>query len=177
MSFIPFSEFATSVRSVVFPEGEAENLQTTHNSYIKDALINLQTFVPCLRDNNVDFYRKENMQEWCNIDIFTAQRGVIHAVYAFLPGTDCKKFFYDPKSTSFIDQWIDRQKCTNCSDSEDPDVSRSPYCNTNIPAETACEDADYAQSDESDCPWKNSNRYYAVGPNHKLYLAPRGLKP
>jgi hypothetical protein len=173
LSFIPFSEFATNVRSIVFPEGEAENLVAAHNSYIKDALINLQTFVPCLRDNNVDFYHKEDMQEWCNVDIFTAQRGVIHAVYAFEPGTDCKKFFYDPKSTAFIDQWIDRQKCTSCGDSTDPDISRSPYCHDNVLASDICEDADYSQADESDCPWKNSNRYYAVGPNHKLYLAPR----
>lgn len=177
MSFIPFSEFRDRVQAIVFPEGEAENLVSTHNSYIKDALINLQTFVPCLRDNNVDFYRKDAMQEWCNIDIFNSQRGSIHAVYAFKPGTECKKFYYDPKSTAFIDQWIERQKCTNCSDTDDPDTSRSPSCHERVDADVPCTDPDYAQygddGTESDCTWKRSNRYYAIGPNAKTFLAPR----
>lgn len=161
----------------MFPDGEAENLVNTHNSYIKDALINLQTYVPCLRDNNVDFYGKDTMQEWCNIDIFTGQRGSIHAVYAFKPGTDCRKFYYDPKSTAFIDQWIEKQRCTNCSDSDDSDASRSPACNTRADAEEICNDPESAQYGddgvESDCGWKKSNRYYAIGPNGKTFLAPR----
>lgn len=170
MSYIPYSEFLTRVRAIVFPDGEAENLQTTHDAYVKDALINLQTFVPCLRDNHVDFYGKEDFQEWCNADFTYIERGTVVAVYAFKISKRCKKLFYDQKSMSFIDQWMQRQRCVTCSDDEDEtDVTRSPACNTVSDADSYCED----NEDESDCIFKGSRRFYGIGPNQKLFLAPR----
>lgn len=173
MAFIPYSEFRTAVRAIAFPEGSAENLDTTHDNYIQDALINLQTFVPCLRDNHVDFYDKQNFQEWCGTDFNYIQRGVVHAVYAFKPARECRKYHFNQKSTSFIGEWMDQQRCVQCSD-QDPalDITRSPLCNEMVNADVACDDY-YDNADESDCLFKSSQRYYGIGPNNKLYLAPR----
>lgn len=171
MSFIPYSEFKTNVKAIVFPDGEAEELVATHDSYIKDALINLQTYVPCLRDNNVDFYGKDEFQEWCNTDFAYIQRGVIHAVYAFKPDKRCKKIFYEPKSTSFVDSWMQKQSCVTCNDEESPSSpARSPLCNVVSDADSYCDDVD---NEESDCRFKSGKRYYAISTNDKLILAPR----
>jgi hypothetical protein len=170
VSYIPYSEFKERVKGIVFPDGEAENLQDTHDAYIKDALINLQTFVPCLKENHVDFYDKEDFQEWCNADFTYIERGVVHAVYAFKISKRCRKLYYDQKSMQFIDNWMQRQSCVTCSDADDEtDVTRSPACNTMSDADTYCED----NADESDCLFKGSRRFYGIGPNHKLFLAPR----
>lgn len=173
MSLTTYSAFETAVRALAFPEGEAEELVATHQAYIKEALINLQTYVPCLRDNNVDFYEKTDVQEWCNTDFTYINRGAVQAVYAFKPGRQCRRHFYDPKSAAFIDCWIEQQRCVTCSEPEDADISRTPWCNTLTPGDTACYE-DYTQGeDESDCAFRNGPRYYAVGPTWKLHLAPR----
>lgn len=173
MPFITYSAFRTAVRAIAFPEGAAENLDTTIDSYIQDALINLQTFVPCLRDNHVDFYDKSEFQEWCGTDFTYISRGVIHAVYAFKPGWDCRKFHYDHKSISFIGEWMDAQRCVKCSDQTTPtDITASPLCNELVTGDVACDDY-YDNADESDCVFKSTRRYYGLGPTEKLYLAPR----
>lgn len=170
MSYIPYSEFEERVKAIVFPDGEAENLSITHTGYIKDALINLQTFVPCLKDNHVDFYGKEDFQDWCNASMGYISRGEVHAVYAFKPGKRCRKLFYDQKSMSFIDSWMQRQRCVVCPDSEDEDnITRSPACNILSDADLYCDD----NEEESDCLFKGGRRFYGIGPNNKLFLAPR----
>lgn len=171
MSFIPYNEFKDLVKAIVFPEGEAENLFTTHDSYIQDALIDLQTFVPCLRDNNVDFYDKTDFQEWCNTDFTYIPRGVVHAVYAFLPGKQCKKLFYDPKSVAWVDSWMQKQRCVTCPDQDDPDSpARGPLCETMSIADSYCDSVDDA---ENDTIFKGSRRYYSIASGDKLILAPR----
>lgn len=175
MAYIPYSDFSDAVKLGAFPEaaGEATNLSTAYDNYIQDALINLQTFVPCLRDNHVDFYDKSDFQEWCGTDFNYIERGVVHAVYAFKPGKECRKFMFDQKSTSFIGEWMDAQRCVKCSDqTEATDITRSPLCNEMVNADVACDDY-YDNADESDCVFKSSRRYYGIGPNNKLYLAPR----
>ncbi len=221
MSFITYAQFVENVRSNVFPDGEAENLRTTHENYIKEALIDLQTFVPSLRDNNVNFYGKEDFQEWCNTNFANIERGVVHAVYAFKVSTGCKRFHYHPKSTAFISCWIDSQKCVVCDtdgcntlgeaqaacvettvvddddDEEEPaeevlvdssgDVFVDSQGNPFTTGESSSSGSSSGSSNnstsgggtivtevvESDCSFKLSNRYYAIGPNSRLFLAPR----
>lgn len=173
MSFITYDEFLYNVRRSAFPDGEAEEMVTTHNAYIQDALINLQTFVPCLADNNVEFYSKADLQEWCNVDFVTVPRGEVAVVYAFKPDKVCRKLFFIPKSLGFINCWIDEQRCVTCGDQDEPDdISRSPLCNDMVYGDYACGD-DGTNVDESDCAFKNSRRYFAVGPNNSLMVAPR----
>jgi len=171
MSFITYNAFATAVKAIVFPEGEAENLQTTHNSYIEDALIDLQTYVPCLRDNNVDFKTKEDFQEWCNTDFTFVQRGQIHAVYAFKPGKQCRKLYYNPKSAPWIDSWMQKQSCVACPPQTDPDnPALDPMCQTVSDADTYC---DSVEDLEDDRIFKCRSRYYSLVAGDKLILAPR----
>lgn len=171
MAFTTYSEFAEAVKDITFPEGEAENLATTYDSYIQDALINLQTFVPCLRDNQFNFYQKDDFKEWCGTDFTYVPRGVVHAVYAFKPSKQCKKLFYEAVSTSFMDNLIQQSRCVACPDQEDPDSPLyGPMCNEISDADSYCEDVD---DEENDCRFKSSRRYYAIGPNQKLILFPR----
>ena len=172
ISTIPYSEFLTTVKAIIFPDGEAENLVTTHNAYIQDALINLQTYVPCLKGNHVDFYDKEDFREWCGLDFVHLNRGVVHAVYAFNPTERrCRKYFYNPKSTAYVDQWIAQQSCTTCSEQTTPDSPlRSPDCDTISDADSYCDEVD--NEENANC-WKRTRKYYSVGPDSKLYLMPR----
>lgn len=175
MSYITYEVFKERVKEIVFPEGEAENLVSTHNSYIVEALINLQTNIPCLRENNVDVYTKEDVREQCNADFVTGPRGVIQAVYAFLPGSDCARYFYDARNQAFVDCWMAKQSCVTCNDQTDddePSITRSPECHTEMAGDTACA-SPYEEADEDDSTFQGSKRYYAIGPNQKLILAPR----
>lgn len=168
--FISYSEFKTQVRAILFPEGEAENLQTTHDAYIQDALIKLQTFVPCLRSNNVNFYDKEDMREWCGLDFLHIPRGVVHAVYAFNPTSRrCRKHYFSPKSVAYVDGWIAQQRCTTCGTTED-NPSLSPDCDEISDADTYCDSVDDSENDNC---FKSTRKYYSLGPDMKLYLMPR----
>lgn len=175
ITYITYEEFKARVKAIVFPEGEAENLVGTHNSYIDEALINLQTHVACLRENNVDIISKEDVREQCNADFINGPRGVIQSVYAFLPGTECRRYFYDPKSPAFIDCWMARQSCTTCgtqSDDGSPSIARSPECHTEMAGDTSCYDP-YEQASENDAGFKIADKFYAAGPNNRMIFAPR----
>lgn len=169
---ITFAEFKERVKAIVFPEGEAENLVATHDSYIVEALISLQTTIPCLRNYNVTFLDKADVREQCSANFAQIERGIVTRVYAFLPGSDCKRYYYEPRNIGFIENWMKSARCVTCSDSDTADISRSPSCNTQVDGDLACGE-DYTNSDESDCGFKVSGRYFAVSSDNILAVAPR----
>lgn len=171
MSFISYNAFAATVRAIAFPEGEAENLVQTHDNYIQGGLIDLQTYVACLRDNNVDFKTKADFREWCNTDFTYVNRGQIHAVYAFKPGKQCRKLYYNPKSVSWIDSWMQKQSCVRCSPQTTPDnPGLDPMCETVSDADEYC---DTVEDLEDDRCFRARGRFYSLAAGSKLILAPR----
>lgn len=171
---IPFSTFYRQVKEISVPEGVGTNVLAAFRDYVVNGLIRTQTYIPCLRDNNVDFFVKAEAKEFCNVDIIHGPRGKIGAVYVFKPGLDCRKHFYDAVSTTQINCWIEQQKC-QCDPTVPPstNVYDSPYCNYLMDADDACA-APYVNVPEDDSVFTGcSERIYAKGPDNKLYLAPR----
>lgn len=168
-----FATFLRSVKQIAVPERIGANVETAFRSYVVNGLIRTQTYIPCLKDKNVDFYVKAETKTFCNVDILEGPRGVIEALYVFKPGLDCRKYFYDPVAPGKINCWIDEQRCQCDPVEASTNVYDSPYCNYVIDGDVACA-APYVDVPEDDTVFTDcSERIYAKGPDNKLYLAPR----
>lgn len=171
---ITFASFYKQIKQLAVPEGVGANVLDAFRNYVVTGLIRTQTYIPCLKDKNVDFYVKAETKTFCNVDIINGPRGVIEALYVFKPGKDCAKFFYNPATPARINCWIDEQRC-QC-DATDPistAVYDSPYCNYIMDGQAACA-APYMDVPEDDAVFTDcTERIFAKGPDNKLYLAPR----
>lgn len=172
---ISFADFFTAVKQVAVPEGVGVNVENAVRDYVVNGLMRTQTFIPCLKNQNVDFFLKASAKEFCGVDIINGPRGIIQGVYAFKPGADCKKYFYDQVHPDQINCWIEKSRC-HCPPTTPPSyaIYDSPYCNYLLDADTACA-APYITIPEDDTAFKSAcaERLFAKGPDNKLYLAPR----
>lgn len=171
---IPFSSFYRDVKAIAVPEGVGANVLDAFRNYVVNGLIRTQTFIPCLREYNTDFYVKMEAKDFCNTDILQGPAGQIQQLYVFKPSLDCRKYYYKAVSTNFINCWIDEQKC-QCDPATPPttNVYESPYCNYLIDGDVACA-APYSTGTEDDTNFIHCvDRYFGRGPDYKLYLAPR----
>lgn len=77
---ILFSDLKTAVLANVFATGEAPNLVASHRKMFVDALIDLQTVVECLQQDNTDLYPQCSTFYDCQMTVLTAPRGNIKSV-------------------------------------------------------------------------------------------------
>lgn len=171
-----FSDFHASVKANVAPEGLAEGLIAPFRSWVTYALADLQQMIPWLRDFNVAFYQKAQVEEFCNTSVFQGPQGKVSQLFAFKPYEDCKRFYYRMRSQAALDCWMERQRCM-CPATDPPSeaVYDSPYCNYVLPGETACS-IPYLSGVEDDCRFKSlddDQRIFAVNPDYKIHAAPR----
>lgn len=171
-----FSAFHATLKTLVAPEGLAEELIPIFRSAVASALADLQTFLPWLRDYNVSFYTKGEVNEFCSASIFQGPVGKATQLFAYKPGKDCERYHYQKVSTSEIDCWMGRQRCI-CPPTTPASIHiyDSPYCNYVIAGEAACS-VPYLTGEEDDCRFKSlddDDRIFAVGPDYKVYAAPR----
>lgn len=176
IEFQPFSTFRTTVQELVAPEDLAEELEPLFRDQVGNALSDIQTLIPWFRGFNLQFITKETVNEFCNASVFQGPVGKITQLFAYKPGIDCKKFYYQRKSPAALDCWMERQRCL-CPATTPPanEIYDSPYCNYVINGETACA-SPYLTGDEDDCRFKNlsdDDRIFSVGPDYKVYAAPR----
>lgn len=171
-----FSDFLAVVQPLVAPEDLGENLVPYFRDQVGNALADIQTVIPWFREFNIDVQTKECVHEFCAASIFQGPVGKIAQVFAFKPGLDCRKFYYKRVSTSEMDCWVERQRCVQCTfDPAPTSIYDSPYCNYVICGETAC-DVPYLTATEDDCKFRSlddDSRIFAVGPDYKIYAAPR----
>lgn len=173
---ILFSSFYRDIKAIAVPEGLGTNVEPAFRNYVTNGLIRTQTFIPCLRSSNIDFQCQMDARDFCNAAILDGPDGMILQVYVFKPGKDCRKFYYDPVSTNFINCWVEEQKCTLCDATTPPTdyVYNDPYCNYVIPGDVVCDTPYLPAVPEDDRIFRLcTNRYFAVGPDKKIYLAPR----
>jgi hypothetical protein len=76
-----FATYYTNIAAAVFPEGEAENLVLPHKLAVKDALIDLQTKVPCLRTDHAEYVGQSATTFHCGASVFDTVDGSIERVY------------------------------------------------------------------------------------------------
>lgn len=88
-----FSELLTAVKAVVFPIGEPENLVAIHNSYVVDALNQIQQYVHCFRDNNVSVTAFGDTVYNCGLTVTDAPDGFIKRVYSLSSDNCCRVNF------------------------------------------------------------------------------------
>lgn len=171
-----FTEFRSIVQRLVAPEDLGEELEPYFRDQVGNAMADIQTIIPWFREFNVDVQTKDCVHEFCAASIFQGPVGKITQVFAFKPGLDCRKFYYKRVSTSEMDCWVERQRCVQCTFEPPPtSIYDSPYCNYVICGETAC-DVPYLNATEDDCKFKSlddDSRIFAVGPDYKIYAAPR----
>lgn len=171
-----FSDFRSIVQNLVAPEDLAENLEDYFRDQVANGLADMQTFLPWLREFNVNFYQKGQINEFCSASIFDGPVGKITQLFAYKPGVDCAKYHYQKVSTAELDCWMERQRCL-CPATDPPssNIYDSPYCNYVINGEDAC-GVPYLTGEEDDCRFKrldDDDRIFAVGPDYRIYAAPR----
>ncbi len=182
MSLITFSAFRTAINTLVFPEGQAEVRVPLFRNFITNALIQLQTFVESYQSVNVNFYDKDQSWDDCGLSIVQACRGRIGAVYAFKPSCRCTRYFYDSASLEKMSCFYEHCRCHQagtccCGQSmfSAPSLyTANPYyCGDYVGGNTGCQPPYLAAQPEDDCAFKLSDKFFAIGPNQKLWLFPR----
>jgi len=94
-----FAQYYAQISAAVFPEGEAENLVHVHKLAVKDAIIDLQTKIPCLRTENADYVGQSATLFHCGASTFDTVDGNIERVYTSLLDGACSEVDY-----TYIDQ-------------------------------------------------------------------------
>ena len=176
IEYVPFSTFRSTIQALVAPEALAEELEIPFRHWVAAALGDIQVLIPWYRSFNLQFVTKEAVNEFCNASIFQGPVGKVTQLFAYKPDIDCKKFYYKRVQPSAIDCWMERQRCL-CPATSPPvtAIYDSPYCNYVLIGETACH-VPYLTGTEDDCRFKSlddDDRIFAVGPDYKVYAAPR----
>lgn len=179
IEYQPFSEFYSTLLPLVAPEDLGEELQPLFRDQIGNALADIQTLIPWFRGFNVDIIEKggtNGVSEFCNASIFQGPIGKITQIFAYKPGLDCRKYHYKRASIAALDCWMERQRCLcPATTPVSTSIYDSPYCNYVVAGEDACE-APFLSGEEDDCRFRSlcsNDRIYAVGPDYKVYAAPR----
>jgi hypothetical protein len=176
LEYQTFEQFLSVVQPLVAPEDLGEAMVPYYRDQVGNALADLQTLIPWIRDFNLDTKTKADVHEFCAASIFQGPIGKVSQIFAYKPGLDCRKYYYKRVSTSEMDCWVERQRCVQCTFAPPPsNIYDTPYCNYTVCGETAC-DVPYLTGTEDDCKFKSlddDERIFSVGPDYKIYAAPR----
>jgi hypothetical protein len=157
-----FATYYNNIAAAVFPEGEAENLVLPHKLSVKDALIDLQTKIPCLRTDHAEYVCATATTFHCGASVFDGVDGSIERVYT--SGVGVSPDTYEPNSCQVVEYtYIDwdrmnsllRQYKCGLQDGT-AGMSQVPYgftCGpTTYPAATSANDKGY-RTDASEAYW------------------------
>lgn len=75
-----FGQLKNEVRAITFPAGEPDNLVVAHDKLFVDAVVDLQTIVPCLQRDNTDLFPQCATLYNCGATVFDAPRGIIRSL-------------------------------------------------------------------------------------------------
>lgn len=106
-----FSEFYSAIAASVFPEGEADNLVLPHKNSVKDAIIDLQTKVPCLRGANAEHVSQCATEFRCGASVFDTVDGNIEEVYSLDLENGCDRVDYTYVTWAQMQGLMNRYKC------------------------------------------------------------------
>lgn len=100
-----YAEFKTEVLAGVFPLGVPENLQTSLDSYVLSALIEIQRWVPCVRYRHDNVYAACQTYWHCGASVITAPTGRILRLYTVENEGWCNPVVYNPVSIGEFRRW------------------------------------------------------------------------
>ncbi len=113
-----FSEYYEQIQLSAFPEGEAENLVLSHKNAVRDALIDLQTKVPCLRTDHADYIGQSSTRFHCGASVFDSVDGNIERVYTLSLENGCQLVEYSYIDFARMQDLLNAYKCCKASDAE-----------------------------------------------------------
>ena len=123
-----FSELKTQVKALTFPKGEAKNLVSIHDAFIKSALRELQRWVLCFRSKNVDTYSQCSSYWKCGISVFGVPVGYLRIlrVYTVNKNTGyCDRVDYKPVDYTTLEYYA-AQYAAEYGEPTAPDQPASP---------------------------------------------------
>lgn len=85
-----FADLKTAVKAIVFPIGEPENLVPLHDAYIVDGLNQIQQYVKCFRDNNINVIAFGDTVFNCGLTVTDAPDGIIKRIHTVSSDGCCK---------------------------------------------------------------------------------------
>jgi hypothetical protein len=178
IEYQPFDTFRATVQQLVAPEDLAEQLVPFFRDQVGNALADIQTLIEGFRSFNLQFITKDDVNEFCAASIFQGPVGKVTQIFAYKPGKDCKKLYYQRTSVAAVDCWMERQRCALCNATTPPShqVYDSPYCNYWLDGDEACGPPYLLTEAEDDCKFRgldDDDHIFAVGPDYKIYAAPR----
>lgn len=156
--------FVEKVKQYVFPDLEPSNLEFPHARFIQNGLIAAQTFVDCLRSNNVNFYGVDDMTVSCKVANFTGpNRARIQSVYAFKLDRKCRRVHYEQKGVGAIGCFGNANGCCVASESAADIVFQSVMSGTDF-----CAQEDLVITENA---FLCGERIWAKGACDRIYLA------
>lgn len=106
-----FLEFYSAIAEHVFPEGEADNLVLRHKNSVRDAIIDLQMKVPCLRGDNVEHVGQCATEFRCGASVFDTVDGNIEEVYTLKLDDGCDRVDYTYVTWEQMQGLVHKYKC------------------------------------------------------------------
>lgn len=156
--------FVEKVKQYVFPDIEPSNLEFPHARFVQNGLIAAQTFVDCLRSNNVNFYDRDDVSVSCKVASLTGpNRARIQSVYAFKPTQKCKRVHYEQKGVGAIACFGNAHGCCVASESAADIVFHSVM--------TGAAFCDQTDLEITESAFLCSERIWAKGTCDRIYLA------
>lgn len=126
-----FATFKSTVKGIVFPIGEPENLVAQHDAYIVDGLNHIQKFVKCYQENNVNVISFPDTFYNCGLTVTNAPDGFIKRVYSIASDGCCKVNY--AKSTRAQIQHLSNTQAIDFGEKTRPDQgSRAPLPGTDL---------------------------------------------
>jgi hypothetical protein len=111
-----FAQYYAQISAAVFPEGEAENLVNVHKLAVKDAIIDLQSKISCLRTENADYVGQSSTLFHCGSSTFDAVDGNIERVYTTDLDGACSEVEYHYIDQNRMNDMIHAYRCCLKSD-------------------------------------------------------------
>lgn len=156
--------FVEKVEQYVFPDLAPSNAAFPIARFIQNGLIAAQTFVECLRSNNVNFYDRDDVTVSCKVATLTGpNRARIQSVYAFKPSQKCKRVHYEQKGVGAIWCYANSHGCCVVSESAADIVFQSVMTGAAF-----CDQDDLVITESG---FLCSERIWARGTCDRIYLA------
>lgn len=123
---LTYGQLKSSLRGIMWPAGEQYTLQTAHDKAFLDSLIDIQTYVECLQQDNVDQFPHCATYYQCGLTVFPAPYGNIKKVVAVekldaesLPDADgeenwCGEVEYTQVNPTYIREYLINSRTLGC---------------------------------------------------------------
>ena len=92
-----YLQLKTEVRNSIWPSAEAENLIAAHDLMFEEVMYEIQKWVECERNNNVNIYPHCSTFFRCGLTVFDKPDGIIKRLFTIANGEWCDGVFYRQK--------------------------------------------------------------------------------